>query len=147
MAPAAEAGPFKYTADLTGGSSVPPVESKATGTFDITCTENPSDHAKDSCSWTLTVRGIQDMGGPTENGPVIEATAPADNALPMLSPTVSGDKEFKGTFGNAGLGGPARGMMIDDVRAGVASGKIQAYVNVHTMAHPAGEIRGQIKKA
>ena len=39
--------------------------------------------------------------------------------------------------------GPLSGMSLDDLVAEMQAGN--TYVNVHTLAHPAGEIRGQIR--
>ncbi|KAL4457866.1 hypothetical protein ABPG75_012731 [Micractinium tetrahymenae] len=103
-------GTFRYTAQLAGSNSVPPIESKASGMIDMTCTY-PADHSKDSCSW-WTMAHIHE-----------EKTAPADNALPMLNPPVSGEQRFQGTFGNAAIGGPGRGTTLADDRTTFLSGQ------------------------
>lgn len=56
---------------------------------------------------------------PGKPGPTTPRTCPA---LCLRHRTA---EEFKGTFGNAGLGGPARGMTIAELRSGWASGKMQ----------------------
>lgn len=48
-----------------------------------------------------------------------------------------------GTITDADLVGPLAGMSLADLVAEVDTGG--AYVNVHTLEHPGGEIRGQIR--
>ena len=49
----------------------------------------------------------------------------------------------KGTITDKNLVGPLAGKTLKDLVKMIEEG--DAYVNVHTVAHPAGEIRGQIK--
>ena len=49
----------------------------------------------------------------------------------------------RGTITAANLVGPLKGKAVEDLVRDIRAG--DAYVNVHTTAHPAGEIRGQIK--
>lgn len=73
------------------------------------------------------------------NGPAGTPACPNDATN---SGTVTGTRSAADVVGPAGQGIPA-GDFADVLRA-IASGV--AYVNVHTTAHPAGEIRGQIRQ-
>ncbi len=61
-------------------------------------------------------------------------------------PTISGRTEgvlAEGTITASDLVGPLAGHPLSDLVSAIEAG--EAYANVHTNAHPAGEIRGQIK--
>ena len=55
--------------------------------------------------------------------------------------TVNGNLAI-GTLTAADLIGPLSGLTLSDLLAEIEAGN--TYVNVHTQAHPTGEIRGQI---
>lgn len=125
---------------MTGAFEVPPVETDALG---ISLFRYSQDSA--GIRFILGVNHIQDvtaahihLAPPGENGPVV---------VPLfMGPLREGN--FVGSL-NRGmitadqLTGPLAGMTIADLVMEIEMGN--TYVNVHTSAHPAGEIRGQIR--
>lgn len=115
----------KLKATLDAKSEVPPNASTATGTADI-----DYDPATKKLSWKLTYSGLT---GPATaahfHGPA-EAGKNAGVAIAIPNATTSP------TEGSATL----TGAQAADLEAG------KYYVNVHTSANPAGEIRGQVTK-
>ena len=115
----------KFKATLDGKTEVPPNASKGTGTADI-----DYDPATKKLSWKLTYTGLSGAAkaahfhGPAEPG------KNAGVAVAIPGATAS----------------PAEGSatLTDAQAADLEAGKL--YVNVHTEANPAGEIRGQVTK-
>jgi hypothetical protein len=115
----------KMKATLDGKSEVPATTSAGNGTADIDY--NP---ASKKVSWKVTYSGLS--GPPTAahfHGPA-EPGKNAGIALPIPNIGTS----------------PAEGSatLTDAQAADLTSGKY--YVNIHTAANPAGEIRGQVTK-
>ncbi len=124
VAPASAQG-LTYNATLSGASEVPPTTSKGTGTF--VGTLNPTTKMM---TYTLTYSGLS---GPATASHIHGPAAVGANAgvmVPIKPPLTSPVKETA-TLTQA---------QIDDMNKG------QTYVNVHTKADPAGEIRGQLAK-
>ncbi len=136
---------------LTGQAEVPPVASQAEGQalFQLS-------HDGETLRYRLLVRNIVDVTqahihcGPLgENGPVVVFLYP-DAPPPQLIPGPFSGLLASGTRTDANIvpqpdspvcpGGVAN---LDDLLAQMRSGN--TYVNVHTLANPAGEIRGQIR--
>lgn len=114
---------LKFTADLTGGAEVPPTESTATGTADVTV-----DTDANTVSWVVTVDGLSgDASAAHIHGPA----AVDENAGPVI------DMSDAITEG--------RGDITEDQIAELQDGKY--YVNVHTEQYPDGEVRGQLNAA
>ena len=120
MSTSADSASFRTT--LSAAAEVPPNASNATGTLDATFDKSTS-----TLRWTLNYAGLS---GPVTaahfHGPAM-AGANAGVAVPIpnaVSPNA----------GSATLT-PAQ---VADLMAG------KWYVNVHTAAHPGGEIRGQL---
>jgi hypothetical protein len=115
----------KMKAKLDGKAQVPPNTSTATGTADI-----DYDPASKKLSWKLSYSGLS---GPATaahfHGPA-EAGKNAGVAVPIPNATSS----------------PVEGSatLTDAQAADLAAGKY--YINIHTAANPAGEIRGQVTK-
>jgi CHRD domain len=115
----------KMKATLNGASEVPPTPSAGKGTADI-----DYDAASKKLTWKVTYSGLS---GPATaahfHGPA-EAGKNAGVAVAIPGATAS----------------PAEGSatLTDAQAADLMAGKY--YVNVHTAANPAGEIRGQVTK-
>src|SRR6202165_3163800 len=115
----------KMKATLDGKSEVPANTSAATGTADI-----DYDAATKKLSWKVTYTGLSGPAtaahfhGPAESGKNAGVAVAIPNA-------VSSPAEGSAT-------------LTDAQAADLTSGKY--YVNVHTAANPAGEIRGQVTK-
>jgi len=111
------------TARLSGASEVPPTPTNAKGNLQATL-----DKRNRVLNWTLQVSGLS--GAPTAahfHGPA----APGENAGVAAPITITGQPTDSGVV-------TLTAAQMDDLLAG------RWYVNVHTAAHPDGEIRGQM---
>jgi CHRD domain len=122
----AHAASSSFKVPLSGNESVPPVQTGGTGTADITY-----DPATRAVTWNIAYSGLSSPAtmahfhGPAKagaNGPVViwltkQGAAPTNPITGQATLTPEQAKQFE-----AGLW----------------------YINLHTQAHPAGEIRGQV---
>lgn len=118
---------------LRGAEEVPPVTTSATGVFLATASSTSLSYTLRATGTGLTMAHIH-LGAKGTNGPVV-AFLFGPNAAGVSSIDVSG------VITEQNLIGPLAGKM-SDFQAALRNG--QLYVNVHSLANPAGEIRGQI---
>jgi hypothetical protein len=140
-----------FRATLSGQEEVPPVDTQASGQAQF---QLSSDGA--TLHFRVVVRNIVDVTqahihcGPVgANGPVVAFLYP-DAPPPQLIPGPFSGLLASGALTDASIvpqpdspvcpGGVAT---LDDLMAHMRSGN--TYVNVHTVAYPGGEIRGQIR--
>jgi len=119
-----EAATTTFKADLKGPTEVPPNTTSGTGTATVSL-----DPATREITWNVTFSGLT---GPATVAH-IHGPAPAGKNAGVLIWLVP-----KGKPVTSPLTGSAT--QADDLTSG------QCYVNVHTAAHPGGEIRGQLEK-
>lgn len=117
-----------FTATLSGGSEVPPITSKATGSATVTLDGN-------KLSYEIRVKNLDN---PTMAH--IHKGAPGHDG-PHIVPLWDGDKPI----GFTGVLAKGTVTVKPEVAAAIRSGN--AYVNVHTQEHPSGELRGQLEPA
>jgi hypothetical protein len=112
----------KFMAMLSGAEEVPAVETAATGSGNITWNSETKE-----LSWAIDFSGLS---GPATAAHFHGPADPGANAGPVITlDDLESPSEGKAT-------------LTDEQAADLASGKW--YVNVHTAAHPDGEIRGQV---
>lgn len=134
----------KFTATLSGNEVVPAVSTPATGTATFELSRNG-----ESLSYTLSVTDIENVTmAHIHIAPAGKDGPPVVWLYPSKPPAATKEGKFsgelaKGTITAANLAGPLKGKKISDLVTDIKDGN--AYVNVHTTAHSAGEIRGQIK--
>jgi hypothetical protein len=142
LAANAQSSAAKFGATLKGASEIPPVDLKATGTAAFTVSGT-------SVNYKITASGLSGdatgahihLGGPTANGPVVVPfPAKAINNGPNGSVTISG------SFTSADIKPQTNPTVtnLDELLGQMRAGN--TYVNIHTAAHPPGEIRGQISQ-
>jgi hypothetical protein len=125
------------TAELSGENEVPAVESEGQGLAIFSL-------SRDGIRYKLAVENIDEvtqahihLGAAGENGPVVAFL------FGFVDGGVTTDGVLaRGTITEANLVGPLAGMPLSALLDALRSGG--AYVNVHTVDHPAGEIRGQV---
>jgi hypothetical protein len=124
MAPGVFAETLHYTAVLDGEHETPPNETTGTGTADVS-------FDTDTLSWSVNYSGLTGPAtmahfhGPAEPGV-------AAGVVVKLGPDVSSPITGSGPLTAEQEGWLRKGLL---------------YVNVHTAAHPPGEIRGQVVAA
>jgi hypothetical protein len=133
-----------FQAMLDGHAQVPKVETKATGEATFTVADDGKE-----ITYAVTVHDLDDVtmahihvGKSGKNGPVAVWLYPA-TGKPKLIKGVTNGELVKGTITAENLKGPEQGKQLSALVQAMKSG--DAYVNVHTSEHKAGEIRGQIK--
>ena len=133
-----------FTARLTGDQEVPPVETRTRGRAHFTV-----NHALTKIKFKVKVRvrdddvGLLGVAGAHihcglagANGPVVAFLA-GDMPGGLI-----GKVEFGGTLMDGNIINPVCGETIADLADAMRDG--DTYVNVHSLANAAGEVRGQI---
>ena len=133
-----------HATHLTGDQEVPPVDTKAVGEFVMKLSDD-----RQSISFRLIASNIIDVNqahihrrapGALTGGVVVWLYPAA--SPPVLIPGRSSGVLSEGTFTSANFVGFMAGKTMAEFLTEVAAGR--TYANVHTVAHPAGEIRGDI---
>ena len=129
-----------FKAILSGDQEVPPVDTQSTGRVKITVSDDLS-----SATFSLTVNDgtrVQQShihcAPAGVNGPVVVWLA----GLRAEGWDIDGEWVSNATFTDSNVIDPTCGTTVADLVANMQAGN--AYANVHTIAHPGGEIRGQI---
>jgi CHRD domain len=150
----AQAGPFRGHADLSGYQENPTLSSPATGTADVQISRDGQ-----SVSYTLTYEGIGTnvlfahihLGRPAINGGIMvflctNGTPPAGVPSPPACPQNGGTVSGTLTAGHVlATTNPPQGVAAGEFAEFVQALRAEAaYVNVHSAAFGAGEIRGQV---
>ncbi|MFZ0736624.1 MAG: CHRD domain-containing protein [Candidatus Acidiferrales bacterium] len=140
----ASAQETKFEAKLSGKESVPAVDTPAHGEATLQLSKDGT-----RLSYTLSVTDIENVSmahihqGPAgQEGPVVVWLYPSKPPALVKKGKFSGVLA-RGTITAANLTGPLKGKTLADLVEEIKAGT--AYINVHTVAHPAGEIRGQIE--
>ena len=115
-------GDGNTTAELTGAQEVPPVTTKASGKSTIKVADDKS------------VGGSVTIDGMTASAAHIHQGAKGANGPVIIPLTKTSDKVFTV---------PANARLTDAQHAAYKDGNL--YINVHSAAHPGGEIRVQMK--
>jgi CHRD domain len=127
-----------FTAMLSGGEEVPPVDTSATGDTSFTVM------GEESIEYDVNLTGMDKVtaahihSAPKgENGEVIVTLFKADSPTGEISGSLA-----NGTITSSNLEGGMQGTAVSDLIKAIERG--ETYVNVHTEKNPNGEIRGQI---
>ncbi|MDR5684326.1 MAG: CHRD domain-containing protein [Armatimonadota bacterium] len=132
-----------FVAHLWGREVVPTNPTRATGvaTFVVSADGN-------SIRYELTVNNLNNvqmghihLAAPGANGPIVVWLYPPAPP-PVLRPGVFSGQLAGGTITAANLMGPLQGQPLSALITQMRN--MNTYVNLHTTAFPAGEIRGQI---
>ncbi len=140
--PPAGAQSAKFEATLSGKEQAPPIDTPAKGTFVLSGSGN-------SLQYTLSVADVENVtmahihiGHVGEEGPIAVWLYPSKPSDAVKKGKFTGVLA-QGTITAANLVGQLHGKTLEDLVSDIKAG--DAYVNVHTTAHPDGEIRGQLK--
>ena len=129
-----------FTVELSGNEEVPPLQTDAKGSAELTAPHF------DNIGYSVNVSNIDKVtmahihsGKIGENGPIVVTLFKTET--PSTEP-INGNL-VSGNITNAKLEGPMAGKTLIDLTKSMELG--ETYVNVHTEENPNGEIRGQIK--
>jgi Cu/Zn superoxide dismutase len=119
--PLAHAEALKYTTALKAATEVPPNDSPAAGSADVTV-----DTEAKTVTWSVKVDGLTgDATAAHIHGPA-SATEKAPPVIDMSSSIMAGNA-------------PITDAQLEELKAG------KYYLNVHTAKFPDGEVRGQLE--
>ena len=129
-----------YTTPLVGFEEVPPVPTNSSG-FAVLKYDN------NSLNYQINVTNLDKiksshihLGGFGQNGDVIATLFNSSTPTDLINGTL-----IEGTISSSDLQGPFAGKTLQEVVIQIK--QLNAYINVHTVDYPNGEIRGQIANA
>nr|WP_254615799.1 CHRD domain-containing protein [Cupriavidus basilensis] len=121
-----QAAPISFTVPLSGAQEVPPVETKGSGSADLTY-----DPATRVVTWAVTLSGL-----------------PSEATMAHFHGPATSGKNASVKIWLSGKGAPVTSPLKGQVTLSPADAQEflagEMYINVHTKDHPAGEIRGQV---
>jgi hypothetical protein len=120
------AAPVSFKVNLSGAQQVPPVQTGATGTADLTY-----DAATRMLTWNVTYSGLS---GPATMAHLHGPATTGKNAPPVVWLSEKG----------AAVSNPIKGQATLTPEQAQQMTAGEWYINVHTQANPNGEIRGQV---
>ncbi|CAN5518640.1 hypothetical protein BH18THE1_BH18THE1_03560 [soil metagenome] len=128
----------QFKAKLKGENEVPPITTDAEGKVKLKVKES-------NIKYKLNITGVTDVtmahihqGKSSENGkPVVDLLADGNKQ------ETSNGLLINGSIMDSSLIGPMQGKTISELVSSINDAN--NYVNVHTQAHPDGEIRGQLE--
>lgn len=126
-----------FRAHLTGGEEVPAVETNAQGQAVFQFNNDAS-----SLNFGLIVANIEDVVAAHIHCAPAGVNGPVGVTLFSGGPTSDSGVLANGTITEPDPGNGCQWTSLGEVQAAIESG--DAYVNVHTLENPGGEIRGQI---
>jgi hypothetical protein len=131
--------PTVYTAELSGANEVPAVETSASGTLELTLSDDGL-----TAQYVLSVQKLSNLtvarlrvGAAGVNGEEIVTIYPGPNKKGSFTGVVA-----EMSFTAADFVGPLEGLTMTDFIALVESGRV--YVNLGTTKNRDGELRGQL---
>ena len=135
---------LSFRAHLSGDQEVPAVETRATGQTIFKLSKDGTE-----LSYKLIVANLEDirmahihLAPVGDNGGVVVWLYPSSPPPQLIEGTTSGILA-EGVITSADLVGSLEGGDLQDLLDNMVAGN--AYVNVHTVENPGGEIRGQIQ--
>ncbi len=131
-----------FKAELSGAEEVPPVETDTTGEAKFIVRRDAIDFELeiDDADGILGAAGAHIHCAPAgQNGPVVVFLAG------QVPGGFDGTVELKATVTEANIVDPSCGETLAELVDSMRSGN--TYVNVHSIDHPTGEVRGQIEEA
>jgi hypothetical protein len=133
-------GSQKFKAALTGASEVPPVQTKASGdaTFELKSDDKTMDYAINVKSIDKVLYAPIHEGKDGVNGPIVVTLYNPSSYTGKIDGQL-----VNGTFGASTFEGSLKGKPMSDLLDLIKNK--QAYVNVHTIQNPPGEIRGTVQ--
>ena len=130
----------KFTATMSGGNEMPPVNTKASGKTTFRTANNDT-----TIKYKINITGFSDATGAHIHMGKVGIIGDAIVDLLKNSkknPTKLG-MAVRGNITDSSLTGAMKGKTLADLISAIKTG--DTYVNVHTASHPDGEIRGQIE--
>ena len=131
-------GNRNFRTHLSGDEEVPPVDTDAQGQAKFQL-----NRAGDALQYKLIVANIDDVVASHIHCAPAGENGPVGVTLFTGGPTSAPGTLAEGTITEPDAGNACGWGTLDDVVAAMRDG--DAYVNVHTVEHGAGEIRGQIR--
>lgn len=125
------------TTPLSGDAEVPAVDTQARGVAIIKYDGEDLTYKLNAANIENVTQAHIHVGAAGTNGPPVAFLYGFELIPGRFSGTLS-----SGTITDDDLIGPLAGETVEDLLAEIRAGT--AYVNVHTMQNPSGEIRGQI---
>lgn len=126
-----------FRAHLTGGNEVPPVDTQAQGQAIVM-----ANNAGTELSFKVNVANIEDVVAAHIHCAPAGVNGPVGVTLFSGGPVTVNGTLARGTITAPDADNSCNWMTVQDVITATHNGF--GYVNVHTLAHPPGEIRGQL---
>lgn len=127
----------QFKAKLKGDNEVPAVTTQAEGKASLKVKES-------NIKYKLNITDLADV-----TMVHIHQGKAGENGEPVVDLLAAGNKQktskglfINGSITDSSLIGPMKGKTVSDLASSISAGN--NYVNVHTQAHPDGEIRGQL---
>ncbi len=140
----ASASNSTFSTSLSGGNEVPDVvQSNASGNayFKVNSDSTEIYYTVDLAKADSVIMSHIHYGTSSDNGPIAVWLYPESQRPSLMAGPING-KLISGVITDSTLSGPMQGKSVLDLIHAMEHDS--AYVQVHTKAHPEGELRGQI---